>query len=71
MSFMQFYCAAHQQEIDGGFDLDRETVQRMRREPVHVFCPLCSKTHRYLLGDAIEVTSESHELQSIPNEQTP
>jgi hypothetical protein len=63
MSFVHFYCAIHQRQIDGGFDLDRESFQRMRLEPVHVFCPLCAKTHRYLLGDAIEATFESHESQ--------
>jgi hypothetical protein len=64
MAFMHFYCASHQREIDGGFDLDLDALRRMRREPVHVYCPLCSRMHRYLLADAIEATSVRLELQA-------
>jgi hypothetical protein len=63
MAFMHFYCASHQREIDGGFDLDMDALRRMRREPVHVYCPLCSMTHRYLLADAVESTFERRELR--------
>src|SRR3954447_23114915 len=65
MAFMHFYCASHQREIDGGFDLDLDALRRMRREPVHVYCPLCSRTHRYLLSDAVESTFECHELPAF------
>jgi hypothetical protein len=65
MSFVRFFCASHQREIKGGFDLDLETCRRLRLEPVDVFCPLCSKTHRFLLADAVEQTFESHESQAV------
>ena len=63
MAFMHFYCADHQREIDGGFDLDVDALRRLRREPVHVYCPLCSMTHRYLLEDAIEATFDRREFR--------
>jgi len=63
MAFMHFYCADHQREIDGGFDLDVDALRRLRREPVHVYCPLCSMTHRYLLADAVEATFDRRELR--------
>jgi len=66
MAFMHFYCASHRREISGGFDLDLDALRRMRREPVHVYCPLCSKTHHYLLADAIEATMISDELKAEP-----
>jgi hypothetical protein len=61
MAFMHFYCASHQRKIGGGFDMDLDALRRMRREPVHVYCPLCSMTHRYLLSDAVEATFERRE----------
>ncbi len=64
MAFMHFYCASHHREIDGGFDLDLDALRRMRREPVHVYCPLCSKVHRYLLAEAVEATFECPEFQA-------
>lgn len=65
MAFMHFYCASHQRKIDGGFDLDLDALRRMRREPVHVYCPLCSMTHRYLLADAVEATFERRERRTF------
>ena len=64
MAFMHFFCTSHQREIDGGFDLDRESLRRMYMEPVHVFCPLCARTHRYVLGDAVEAMFERHETRA-------
>ena len=64
MAFMHFFCTSHQREIDGGFDLDRESLRRMHMEPVHVFCPLCAKTHHYVLGDAVEAMFERHETRA-------
>ena len=61
MAFMHFYCASHQRKIDGGFDMDLDALRRMRREPVHVYCPLCSMTHRYLLAEAVEASFERRE----------
>ena len=66
MAFMHFFCASHQRKIEGGFDLDLETLRRMHREPVHVYCPLCSRTHRYLLADAVEAASERRKLLPEP-----
>jgi len=57
--------AAHTDLVIETRCLDLDALRRMRREPVHVYCPLCSRTHRYLLADAVESTFECHELPAF------
>jgi hypothetical protein len=51
MSSLHFYCPMHEREFEPGFDVDEDTFRRHRLKMVHVSCPWCERTHRFLLAD--------------------
>lgn len=52
MCEIHFQCPAHQRDIDSGIDVDDDTLRRTRLDLVHVPCPHCGRTHRFLMADA-------------------
>jgi hypothetical protein len=51
MSKLHFYCSTHQLDIDSGINIEPSTLVRNKLQVVHVPCPHCKKTHRFLLAD--------------------
>jgi hypothetical protein len=51
MTALHFYCPTHQLDIDSGMNIEPSTLVRNKLKVVHVPCPHCDKTHRFLLAD--------------------
>ena len=51
MSTLHFFCSSQQRDIDSGIDVDPKTYRQTRLNIVHVDCPWCAKTHRFLVAD--------------------
>lgn len=52
MCTLHFHCPAHHRDIDSGIEVEERTLEQTRLNLVHVPCPWCGKTHRFLLADA-------------------
>jgi len=61
MSSLRFFCAASGGEFDLGFETDEDTFHRHRLKLVAARCPLCGRTHRFLLADAQPQTADPME----------
>ncbi|MBB5051883.1 MULTISPECIES: hypothetical protein [Afipia] len=49
---LKFFCPTARQLFESGIWMDAETVNRQRLKLVSVDCPLCKRTHRFMLADA-------------------
>ena len=50
---IHFYCPIVRWKIDTGIQMDQTTYERTRLNIVHVPCPHCSQTHRFLIADSL------------------
>lgn len=52
MVLLKFFCPTTRQSFDSGIWMDEETLHRQRLKIVSLDCPLCGRTHRFMLADA-------------------
>ena len=49
---IHFYCPVVRRRVDTGIQMDQATFERTRLNIVHVRCPHCDRTHRFLMADS-------------------